>query len=43
MEAGVCACSFETANSLRIESGYILFANELARQPIRSKSAWSGW
>ena len=30
---GVCACSFETANSLRIESGYILFANELAQDP----------
>jgi aminomethyltransferase len=33
MQAGVCACSFETANSLRIESGYILFANELAYSP----------
>lgn len=30
MLPGVCACSFETANSLRIESGHILFANELA-------------
>lgn len=33
MQPGVCACSFETANSLRIESGYILFANELAHNP----------
>ena len=33
MQAGVCACSFETANSLRIESGFILFANELAHNP----------
>ena len=33
MQAGACACSFETANSLRIESGYILFANELAHNP----------
>jgi aminomethyltransferase len=33
MQAGVCACCFETANSLRIESGYILFANELAHDP----------
>jgi aminomethyltransferase len=30
MQPGVRECSFETANSLRIESGYILFANELA-------------
>ena len=33
IQAGACACSFETANSLRIESGYILFTNELAHLP----------
>ncbi len=33
MQPGVCPCSFETANSLRIESGYILFASELAHSP----------
>jgi aminomethyltransferase len=33
MQPGVCACSFETADSLRIESGYILFSTELARDP----------
>jgi aminomethyltransferase len=30
---GVPECDFEAADSLRIESGYILFANELASRP----------
>jgi aminomethyltransferase len=32
-ERGAQECSFETANSLRIESGYILFSHELAARP----------
>jgi len=32
-QPGVAECSFETADSLRVESGYILFRNELAHDP----------
>jgi aminomethyltransferase len=32
-EKGAHECGFDTANSLRIESGYILFANELTCAP----------
>ena len=32
-KAGVPRCGFEAADSLRVESGYILFSNELAGRP----------
>jgi len=32
-EAALCECGFEAANSLRVESGYILFSAELAVAP----------